>query len=345
MDEQKRCRQAADAAIGLVAEELRPWMEERLAAWPEERGGRVAPYDPSYLAQVLLDRWFIEFSRPMGADVHIYIHDYRTFRNQWAHHVPIDEEATTWGLRACRALLVAIGSARLAELEAIERSITYRPPVVVRSTKQIHRRMRDPVFREEQWEHRFDPHVAPVNDLVDELIEDGPGGWVPYIPPYHGGIDSEILLLYQDPGKMTSTDFGGSGFLGCENDDRTALVAAECLDEAGVALSRVTPWNAYPWFLPDQRPLSKAMLTDGLEPLRRLLSSMPRVHTVVTGGKKAHESWRGFSDRHPERAAAFRHLETFHTSPQGIVNGGQQTKAEGVAHVVETFRSAAEPQG
>lgn len=46
-----------------------------------------------------------------------------------------------------------------------------------------HRQMRSAAFRNEQWDHRRDPHVAPLNDLVDRLIEDHGSRWMPYIAP------------------------------------------------------------------------------------------------------------------------------------------------------------------
>ena len=60
---------------------------------------------------------------------------------------------------------------------------------------------------------------------------------------------------------MTSVDHGGSGFLGCENDDPSAQVLGECLDAAGLGARQVTPWNAYPWFLPDQGRVTSPMTT------------------------------------------------------------------------------------
>ena len=112
--------------------------------------------------------------------------------------------------------------------------------------------MRSVTFREEQWARRFDPHVEPLNRLVDDLIAERNGSWMPYIPAYHGGTEAKLLLLYQDPGKMTSGENGGSGFLGCENDDPSAQVVAECLDAAGIDQRDVISWNAYPWFRPGQ---------------------------------------------------------------------------------------------
>ncbi|MFP4514281.1 MAG: uracil-DNA glycosylase [Acidimicrobiales bacterium] len=203
-----------------------------------------------------------------------------------------------------------------------------------------HRRMREPDFRAEQWSRRFDAHVAPINQLVDDLIEEREGSWMPYVAPLHGGVDAEVLLLYQDPGPMTSTELGGSGFLCSEDDDPSAELLADCLDAAGVEPARVVPWNSFPWFRSDQAGLSAAELVAGLDPLHRLLDGLPKVHTVVAHGTVAVESWRRFEKRFPDVAARYRALSTFHTSGRGVTRGGRQSRAEGTEHIIATLRAA-----
>ena len=204
--------------------------------------------------------------------------------------------------------------------------------------------MRAPAFREEQWQHRFDAHVAPVNHLVDDLIAEHPGRWMPYIPPYHGGIESEILWLFQDPGKKTAVEFDGSGFVGCQNDDPSAETAARCLEMAEVAFTRVPPWNAYPWFQPDQGGVTPAMIDEGLDALVRVLALMPKVHTVVAGGGKAQASWKKLRRVYPAVAAHYRCIESLHTSGLGITNGSRHSKEEGMARVAEDLRRAIDPE-
>lgn len=343
MSDERRRRSAADGAISRAAEVLRPWMKERLVTWPPDRDGRVDPHDPLYLVRILLDRWRIEFSHDLGADCYQAVHDLRTFRNQWAHFVPLDDESLRRGLLACRKLVDAVGS-RIQEPPAFavgEVMFDDAPRPGVASPSRQHRRMRNPAFREQQWEHRFDPHVEPINNLVDELIEEQPGRWMPYIPPYHGGTRSETLWLFQDPGKMTSTVFGGSGFLGCENDDPSAETAARCLDMAEVALDRVTPWNAYPWFQSDQGGVSAAMIDEGLDALVRLLSLMPDLHTVVAGGRKAQDSWERLCKRKPEFVQPYRYVKSLHTSGRGVTWGGKHSKAAGMARIEQDLRRAA----
>jgi hypothetical protein len=65
-----------------------------------------------------------------------------------------------------------------------------------------HRRLRDPQFRQEQEDGLRAPHVAPINDLVDGLIEPPPPdgrGWIPYVAPVYGGVNARVLCIQRDP--------------------------------------------------------------------------------------------------------------------------------------------------
>lgn len=346
-------------ALRVTSAALRPWIEHRVESWPADFKGRVEPRDPSYLIWVALNYKPVRLHRELGESGNVLLQDLRHTRNRWAHHIPFDDLDVVRSLDTCRRLLLAVGATGAAEtIEGQIRAVVAEDPAIAAAAPDVmpvpptrptprrpstggHRRMGDTSFREEQWSRRFDPHVAPINQLVDDLIAEKDGSWMPYSPPYHGGVEAKILLLYQDPGKMTSTEHGGSGFLGCENDDPSAQVVAECLDAAGIDQQDVISWNSYPWFLPEQGGVNTSMIEQGLDPLRRLVELLPDLHTVVTGGTKAHESWRRLTRRHPDMARRYRHLETFHASGRGITNGGRQTKADGVAHVIATLVEAA----
>ena len=165
--------------------------------------------------------------------------------------MPFDDADTVRAIESCRLMLVSIGSPKAAEVETIERRV--RGPfdagpraVEAKPSAASHRRMRSATFREEQWRHRFDPHVAPVNELVDRLIEQRDGSWMPYIPPYHGGVDAEIVLVYQDPGKMTSVDHGGSGFLGARTTTRPLRCSASASTQPDSARGKSLPGTRTP---------------------------------------------------------------------------------------------------
>src|SRR2546422_9811421 len=102
--------------------------------------------------------------------------------------------------------------------------------------------MRDPEFRRSQEKGIRLPHIRPLKALVDQLRKEG-RGWVPYLAPVYGGVDAEMLAVLRDPGPMTNSAAGGSGFLCLENDDASAELYATLLDEAGIPASRMVPWN------------------------------------------------------------------------------------------------------
>lgn len=342
-------------ALRVTSAALRPWIEQRIGGWPVDGHGRVEPRDPSYLIWVALNYREVRLARQLADNGNVLLADLRHTRNRWAHHIPFDDLDAVRALDTCRRVLLATGHESAAgSLETQIRSLIAATPSTAavpraepdpeRATRQQagpgHRRMRSAEFREQQWADRFAPHVEPINRLVDDLIEEKPGSWMPYVPPHNGGIETKVLLLFQDPGKMTSTDHGGSGFLSYENDDPSAQTLAECMDDAKVDGRDLSTWNAYPWFLPDQGNLTVGMLNEGVDPLRRVVELMPELHTVVTCGKKAHDAWERFTRSAPTTAARYRHLKTFHTSGQGIINGGQQTKDVGMQDVTATLVTA-----
>ena len=73
--------------------------------------------------------------------------------------------------------------------------------------------MRDPKFRQQQEDGLRAPHIAPINALIDELVDPSGRGWVPYVAPVYGGVDARVLNIHRDPGRKTHTQYGGSGFL------------------------------------------------------------------------------------------------------------------------------------
>lgn len=58
-----------------------------------------------------------------------------------------------------------------------------------------HRRMSDPAFRRDQWNRRFDSHVALINHLVDDLRREA-GSCMPYVAPLYGGTASRVLFVF-----------------------------------------------------------------------------------------------------------------------------------------------------
>ena len=200
------------------------------------------------------------------------------------------------------------------------------------------RRMSDPAYRRTEWKRRYEPHIRPVNRLVEKLRALHPGH-VPYVSALYGGTSTEVLFLFQDPGPGTD-EFGGSGFLSPENDDDSAQMFSDCLDAVHLDVGRVLTWNACPWSLPDgqERPLV-AQVEEGIEPLRQLVGLLPRLTAVVAMGRVAQGAWRRFERRYPEVARQYRTFESPHTSKRGLV-GGRTSRDGSIRRVKAAMRSA-----
>lgn len=175
--------------------------------------------------------------------------------------------------------------------------------------------MQDPRYRADQWTHRYAPHIAPINRLVDVL--GGPDGTPPYVAPMYRGVDARVLAVLRDPGPKAG-GAKGSGFLSVENDDQTAERQCAFFEEAGLDAADVLPWNAHPWYI-NAKP-DRTQLLAGLPPLRQLVDLMPRLQVVLLLGRDAQRAWAHFVEQHggtiDERA--IRALPTFHPSRQAL---------------------------
>ena len=201
-----------------------------------------------------------------------------------------------------------------------------------------HRRMRDSDFRQQQRDGLWSPHVAPINALVDELRDLDGRGWVPYVAPVYGGIYARVLCIQRDPGPMTRSQHGGSGFLCPENDDATAERYATMLDEAGIAVNDILGWNAYPWYI--NRAPRAAELEAGVESLRRLCDLLPELRVVMLHGRSAWDGWARLVRRHPEVVALFEVVRTYHTSSQAFI-GPPEVRAARLTALREAFARTA----
>lgn len=177
--------------------------------------------------------------------------------------------------------------------------------------------MADPAFRESQWRHRYDAHVAPLNQFIDELGRLDHAGHPPYIAPMYKGVRCHGLAVLRDPGpKAGGTD--GSGFLSIENDDPTAERQHHFMHEAGIDPADVLPWNAYPWYI-NAKPTTR-QLRYGTDPLRRVIEMLPDLRAVLLLGSDAAHAWKLFEAMQGQalRDRDLAVVECYHPSRQAL---------------------------
>lgn len=184
-------------------------------------------------------------------------------------------------------------------------------------------RMADAGFRDAQRAGMYLPHVAPVNRIVDGLIDPTGRGWAAHVAPVHGGTRARLLWVLRDPGPATADpDRADAGFLCVENDDPTAKRLRDLLDRAGIDVTDTLPWNAYPWYV--NRPPNAGELRFGVEPLRALLGLLDRLRVVLLLGRHAERSWGLLADAHPEALRGLHVLRARRPGRQAFIGTAEQ---------------------
>ena len=202
----------------------------------------------------------------------------------------------------------------------------------------MERRMREVEFREYQWQHRYDEHIASINELVDELLKSGLG--VPYVAPMYGGVNARLLSVLRDPGPKTQ-DGKGSGFLCMENDDVTAENIKKLFADVKIEAEDIVPWNAYPWYI-NSAP-NAAQLDDGVDPLKCVIDLLPKLRVVMVHGGSAHNGWDRLTRKYPEIVAArgLCVIKTYHTSNQAFRHSDPRVRQDREEHLRRSFDDAA----
>lgn len=199
--------------------------------------------------------------------------------------------------------------------------------------------MAEEEFRQQQWDLRYDRHIAPINRYVDELRQQG-RGWAPYVAPVHGGVEARVLTILRDPGPATQ-DGSGSGFLCIENDDRTAELQLDLVTRAGLSTSDLLPWNAYPWYI--NRAPNSAELDAGATTILELLQIASRIQVVMLQGKDAAHTWKRVLGQRPsiETDRDLTVIASYHPSPQALFARDPEERARRAARREQAFVEAA----
>jgi hypothetical protein len=149
------------------------------------------------------------------------------------------------------------------------------------------RTLRDPKVLERRKAMLAEPHIAPLVAYVAELRRRG-GVEVPQFDPLDGGVDAQILFLFEKPGPMTAEngERAGSGFISRNNDDATAEAIFRFMIEAEIPRKATMIWNLVPWWN-GTRKITSAEVREGAACCRDLIGRLPNLSAVVMVGEKA----------------------------------------------------------
>ncbi len=146
------------------------------------------------------------------------------------------------------------------------------------------RSMADPEVRARRRAMLNQKHIAPLTKFAAKL-RDRPGVEVPDFDPFDGGINAQVLFLFEKPGPMTASG-GGSGFISRDNDDPTAETTYGFMQQAGIPRKMTVTWNIIPWWN-GTRKVTAAELREGVACVKELVSLLPKLEIVVLVGRKA----------------------------------------------------------
>ncbi|MEM8621311.1 MAG: uracil-DNA glycosylase [Actinomycetota bacterium] len=158
------------------------------------------------------------------------------------------------------------------------------------------RGLRDAAAVRERTARVDDAPVAALNGWVRDLKGRlGAEAIVPWFDPDDGGIDARILWLLEAPGPKATVGRGGSGFISCDNNDPTAENTWCARHDAGVARTDVVHWNVIPYYIGTEtkiRAWTPGDIGDAGAMLVELVGFLPRLRSVICGGKAAQLAWR-----------------------------------------------------
>ena len=153
------------------------------------------------------------------------------------------------------------------------------------------RRHADPAFLAAKQARLFEPHIAPVNQLVDEIAT-STGREVPYVDPDSGGVNTRVLLLLEAPSGGAAYR---SGMISLDNDGGTAANLWRAHQAVGLSREHTMMWNAVPWFVGIYGRIDgprAAVLVEGRSWLVRLVDLLPLLEVAIAFGRVPEKSLR-----------------------------------------------------
>ena len=161
------------------------------------------------------------------------------------------------------------------------------------------------------WRHSRlrEAHVRKLNGSVTWLKKLYPEQEFPYFDPADGGVEAEVLFLFEKPGPKATFDKGGSGFISRDNADETAKNTSIFMKEAGLDRKKTVIWNVIPGWN-GQIDFNIEELRKGINHLKIILKDLKKIHTIVFVGKTAARAEYLFNKSN------IRILKSAHPSPQ-----------------------------
>lgn len=200
---------------------------------------------------------------------------------------------------------------------------------------------RDPVVLEAKQHRWFEPHVSPINLLVQEISRTV-GGDVPYVDPDCGGVGARVLLLLEAPAGAAAH---GSRMLSADNDDGTAANVWTAYQHSGLPRLWGMHWNAVPWYIgvPGKiRAATSQDISDGRDWLFRLVDLMPDLRVVLTLGNSARDAVAPTKDQLETRGL---HLLSAKHPSQRVINLTKGVAREEIHAAFIQARKLADPDG
>lgn len=141
-----------------------------------------------------------------------------------------------------------------------------------------------PSMREQLWDRRYDENIAPITELCDNLAALRPNQQVAYVDPVHDVDECRIISLFSNVGEMDKSGFVTAG------DEAAATRLLGIHWQLGLRPSLVMPWHVHPWFNEGEANgrLSAPQIEQGLRPLVKMLTLVPRASVLVAHGTEAH---------------------------------------------------------
>lgn len=129
-----------------------------------------------------------------------------------------------------------------------------------------------------------EPHILPLTQLVEKWKSET-GLEIPYFDPDDGGVDAQLLLLFEKPGPSIFAN-NGSGFVSQDNKDGTAEAIKYFLHAEGIPRSKILIWNAVVAWNGTRR-IGPFERVSAPQHLTELLDALPRLKGIVQVGKEA----------------------------------------------------------